>query len=190
MRYYIFTFWRHSYSYWFSRLFIIKFTNFSLKIVCKIHSQKKALKVKIHQTQAWKMRIYLLKFYSRPSLLFESIWKMRNIWIKINKIFESKNIYTVMCNTVFSIAKEGSKSCLCAGSSRARGSKAVRRGAVPPPPCRRSRVIASTWQLELPSLCTLAAVATVAAATPNYFALVAMSRRHSGAGGGGGTAAR
>ena len=39
-----------------------------------------------------------------------------------------------MCNTVFSIAKEGSKSCLCAGSSRARGSKAVRRGAVPPPP--------------------------------------------------------
>ena len=91
-----------------------------------------------------------------------------------------------MCNTVFSIAKEGSKSCLCAGSSRARGSKAVRRGAVPPaPPCRRSRVIASTWQLELPSLCTLAAAATVAAATPNYFALVAMSRRRRGAGGGG-----
>ena len=89
-----------------------------------------------------------------------------------------------MCNTVFSIAKEGSKSCLCAGSSRARGSKAVRRGAVPPPPCRRSRVIASTWQLELPSLCTLAAVATAAAATPNYFALVAMSRRRRGAGGG------
>ena len=51
--------------------------------------------------------------------------------------------------------------------------------------CRRSRVIASTWQLELPSLCTLAAVATVAAATPNYFALVAMSRRRRGAGGGG-----
>ena len=98
--------------------------------------------------------------------------------MKINKIFESKNIYTVMCNTVLSIAKEGSKSCLCAGSSRARGSKAVRRGAVPPaPPCRRSRVIASTWQLELPSLCTLAAAASVAAATPNYFALVAMSRR-------------
>ena len=91
-----------------------------------------------------------------------------------------------MCNTVFSIAKEGSKSCLCAGSSRARGSKAVRRGAVPPaPPCRRSRVIASTWQLELPSLCTLAAAASVAAATPNYFALVAMSRRRRGAGGGG-----
>ena len=101
------------------------------------------------------------------------------------KIFESKNIYTVICNTVFSIAKEGSKSCLCAGSSRARGSKAVRRGAVPPPPCRHSRVIASTWQLELPSLCTLAAAASVAAATPNYFALVAMSRRRRGADGGG-----
>ena len=96
-----------------------------------------------------------------------------------------------MCNTVFSIAKEGSKSCLCAGSSRARGSKAVRRGAVPPaPPCRRSRVIASTWQLELPSLCTLAAAATVAAATPNYFALVAMSRRRRGAYGGGGSSVR
>ena len=40
-----------------------------------------------------------------------------------------------MCNTVLSIAKEGSKSCLCAGSSRARGSKAVRRGAVPPQSC-------------------------------------------------------
>ena len=92
---------------------------------------------------------------------------------------------------MFSIAKEGSKSCLCAGSSRARGSKAVRRGAVPPaPPCRRSRVIASTWQLELPSLCTLAAAATVAAATPNYFALVAMSRRRRGADGGGGSSVR
>lgn len=98
-----------------------------------------------------------------------------------------------MCNTVFSIAKEGSKSCLCAGSSRARGSKAVRRGAVPPPPpCRRSRVIASTWQLELPSLCTLAAAASVAAAaaTPNYFALVAMSWRRRGAGAGGGSSVR
>ena len=67
----------------------------------------------------------------------------------------------------------------------------MRRGAVPPTPCRRrSRVIASTWQLELPSLCTLAAAASVAAATPNYFALVAMSRRRRGAGAGGGSSVR
>ncbi len=59
--------------------------------------------------------------------------------MSLNKIFESKNIYKVTCNTVLSIAKEGSKSCLCAGSSRARGSKAVRRGTaavtMPPQSC-------------------------------------------------------